>query len=53
MANAMPHAIGAQFAQPGRQVVALCGDGGFSMLMGDILTIRQYELPIKLIIFNQ
>ena len=52
MANAMPHAIGAQFAQPGRQVVALCGDGGFSMLMGDILTIRQYELPIKLINFN-
>jgi pyruvate dehydrogenase (quinone) len=52
MANAMPHAIGAQFAQPGRQVVALCGDGGFSMLLGDILTIRQYELPIKLIIFN-
>jgi pyruvate dehydrogenase (quinone) len=52
MANAMPHAVGAQFAQPGRQVVALCGDGGFSMLMGDILTVRQYELPIKLIIFN-
>lgn len=52
MANAMPHAIGAQFAQPGCQVIALCGDAGFSRLMGDILTIRQNELPIKLIVFN-
>jgi pyruvate dehydrogenase (quinone) len=52
MANAMPMAIGAQLAYPGRQVVAICGDGGFTMLMGDLLTIAQYDLPIKLVIFN-
>lgn len=52
MANAMPMAIGAQLAFPNRQVVAVCGDGGFSMLMGDLLTIAQYELPIKLVIFD-
>jgi thiamine pyrophosphate-dependent acetolactate synthase large subunit-like protein len=52
MANAMPQAIGAQFTYPGRQVIALSGDGGFSMLMGDLLTIRQYQLPVKIVIFN-
>ena len=52
MANALPQAIGAQFAYPGRQVVAMCGDGGFAMSMGDILTITQYDLPIKFIVFN-
>lgn len=52
MANAMPQAIGAQLSFPGRQVVSLSGDGGFSMLMGDILTIRQQKLPVKIIIFN-
>jgi len=52
MANAMPQAIGAQFAFPKRQVISLSGDGGFAMLMGDLLTIAQYELPIKLVIFN-
>jgi pyruvate dehydrogenase (quinone) len=52
MAGAMPQAIGAQLTFPDRQVVALCGDGGFSMLMGDLLTIRQLKLPVKLIIFN-
>ena len=52
MASAMPHAIGAALACPDRQVVALCGDGGLSMLLGDIATIRQYNLPIKLIVFN-
>ena len=52
MANAMPQAIGAQFTYPDRQVISLSGDGGFSMLMGDFLTIRQYHLPIKLVIFN-
>jgi len=52
MASAMPHAIGAAFACPDRQVVALCGDGGLSMLLGDIATIKQYNLPIKLIVFN-
>ncbi|SEO02780.1 pyruvate dehydrogenase (quinone) [bacterium A37T11] len=52
MASAMPQAIGAQFAFPQRQVIALCGDGGFAMLMGDILTIAQYNLPVKLVIYN-
>lgn len=52
MANALPQAIGAQLLYPDRQVIALCGDGGFAMLMGDVLTLLQYELPIKLLIFN-
>jgi len=52
MANAMPHAIGAALACPDRQVVALCGDGGISMLLGDLATIKQYNLPIKIIVFN-
>jgi len=52
MANAMPQAIGAALARPGRQVIALCGDGGLSMLLGDLATIVQYKLPIKLIVFN-
>lgn len=52
MANAMPHAIGAAFACPQRQVVALCGDGGISMLLGDLATIKHYELPIKVVVFN-
>ncbi|MDB5150153.1 MAG: ubiquinone-dependent pyruvate dehydrogenase [Mucilaginibacter sp.] len=52
MANAMPHAIGAALACPNRQVVAMCGDGGISMLLGDLATIKQYELPIKIIVFN-
>ena len=52
MANAMPQAIGASLACPGRQVVALCGDGGLSMLLGDLATISQYKLPVKVIVFN-
>ncbi|WP_316798003.1 thiamine pyrophosphate-dependent enzyme [Pedobacter frigidisoli] len=52
MANAMPMAIGAALAHPERQVIALCGDGGLSMLLGDIATIKQYNLPVKLIVFN-
>lgn len=52
MANAMPQAIGAAFAAPGRQIVALCGDGGLSMMLGDLATIVQYNLPVKLIVFN-
>lgn len=52
MANAMPQAIGAAFARPGQQVVALCGDGGLSMLLGDLATIVQYKLPVKLIVFD-
>ncbi|MDE6254600.1 MAG: ubiquinone-dependent pyruvate dehydrogenase, partial [Muribaculaceae bacterium] len=50
MANAMPMAIGAKFACPDRQVVAICGDGGFAMLMGELLTIIQYQLPVKLLV---
>lgn len=52
MANAMPQAIGAALHSPQRQVVALCGDGGLSMLMGDLATIAQYDLPVKLVVFN-
>jgi pyruvate dehydrogenase (quinone) len=52
MANAMPQAIGAQLAFPDRQVISLSGDGGFSMLMGDILSIRQHKLPVKIVVFN-
>jgi len=52
MANAMPHAIGAQAAFPQRQVISLSGDGGFTMLMGDLLTIVQSGLPVKVVVFN-
>lgn len=52
MANAMPQSIGAAFACPGKQVVAFCGDGGLSMMMGDLMTIVQYKLPVKIIVFN-
>jgi pyruvate dehydrogenase (quinone) len=52
MANAMPMAIGAAACNPGRQVIALCGDGGLSMLLGDLATIQQYKLPIKIVVFN-
>lgn len=52
MANAMPQAIGAQCAFPKRQVIALCGDGGFTMLMGDFLTLAQEGLPVKIVVFN-
>jgi pyruvate dehydrogenase (quinone) len=52
MANAVPHAIGAQTAFPGRQVVALAGDGGLAMLLGELLTIRQNKLPVKIVVFN-
>lgn len=52
MANAMPMAIGAALSHPGQQVIALCGDGGLSMLLGDLATIHQYKLPIKLVVFN-
>lgn len=52
MANAMPQAIGAALARPGQQVIAFCGDGGLSMMMGDLATIVQYKLPIKLVVFN-
>ena len=52
MANAMPMAIGAGLSHPERQVIALCGDGGISMLLGDLMTISQYQIPVKIIIFN-
>jgi thiamine pyrophosphate-dependent acetolactate synthase large subunit-like protein len=52
MASAMPQAIGAQFAYPERQVICFSGDGGIAMLMGDLLTIRQYDLPVKIAVFN-
>ena len=52
MANAMPDAIGAQMAFPNRQVIAFCGDGGLTMLLGDLLTIVSQKLPIKIVVFN-
>ena len=52
MASALPQAIGAQAAYAGRQVVALAGDGGLAMLMGDLLTLRQMKLPVKIVVFN-
>ncbi len=52
MANALPQAIGVQASHPGRQVVTLSGDGGLAMLLGDLLTLRQLKLPVKLVVFN-
>jgi pyruvate dehydrogenase (quinone) len=52
MANAMAQALGAQTACPGRQVVSLSGDGGFTMLMGDLISLKQLELPVKVVVFN-
>ncbi|KAF4408960.1 MULTISPECIES: pyruvate dehydrogenase [Streptomyces] len=52
MANALPQAIGAQFTDRGRQVISMSGDGGFSMLMGDFLTLVKYDLPVKVVVFN-
>jgi len=52
MANALPQAIGAQLTFPERQVISLSGDGGFSMLMGDVLSLKQLKIPVKIIIFN-
>ena len=52
MANAMAQGIGAQAAFPGRQVISLSGDGGFTMLMGDFLTLAQHRLPLKVVVFN-
>ena len=52
MAGALPQAIGAQLAFPERQVVTMSGDGGFAMLMGDLLSVVQHKLPIKIVIFN-
>lgn len=52
MANAMSQAIGIQAAQAGRQVISLSGDGGFAMLMGDLITLKQMKLPVKVVIYN-
>ncbi len=52
MANALPQSIGAALAYPGREVFALCGDGGLTMTLGDLMTIRQYNLPVKVLVFN-
>ena len=52
MANAYPQAIGIQLAHPQRQVVAMCGDGGLAMLLGDLLTLVQEQIPLKLVIYN-
>jgi pyruvate dehydrogenase (quinone) len=52
MANALPQAIGAQVSHPGRQVVSLSGDGGLSMLMGDVLSLQQLNAPVKIIVFK-
>ena len=52
MAGAVPQAIGAQSAFPGHQVVTLSGDGGLAMMLGDLLTLKQQKLPIKIVVFN-
>ncbi len=52
MANAMPHALGAQCLDRDRQVVAFCGDGGLSMLLGDLITLKTGRLPVKLVVFD-
>ncbi|MGW1537400.1 thiamine pyrophosphate-dependent enzyme [Streptomyces aureus] len=52
MANAMPQALGAQALDRERQVVAFCGDGGLSMLLGDLMTLKTYRLPVKLVVFD-
>lgn len=50
MANALPQSIGAAVAYPQRQIIALCGDGGLAMLMGELLTVVQYQLPVKIFV---
>ncbi|WP_306371331.1 pyruvate dehydrogenase [Nocardiopsis sp. CC223A] len=52
MANALPHAIGAAYAAPGRKVVSLSGDGGLSMLLGELITVHQHGLPVATVVFN-
>jgi pyruvate dehydrogenase (quinone) len=52
MANALPQAIGAQLAFPGRQVISMSGDGGLAMLLGELLTLRQLNLPVKVVVFK-
>jgi pyruvate dehydrogenase (quinone) len=52
MANALPQAIGIQAAQPGRQVVTMSGDGGLAMMLGELITLQQLQLPVKVIVFD-
>ncbi|EIT84355.1 pyruvate dehydrogenase [Fictibacillus macauensis ZFHKF-1] len=52
MASALPQAIGAQVSHSDRQVISLSGDGGLSMLMGDLLTLKQHQLPVKIVVYN-
>ena len=52
MANALPMALGAQVAYPDRQVVSVSGDGGLSMLLGELITAKMYDLPVKVVVFN-
>ncbi len=52
MANALPHAIGASLAAPGRDVIAMCGDGGLAMLLGECVTLRQHDVPVTVVVFN-
>jgi len=52
MANAYPQALGIQLAHPHRQVIAMCGDGGLTMLMGDLLTLVQQQIPLKIVVYN-
>ena len=52
MANAVPQAIGVQASHPGRQVITLSGDGGLAMMLGDLITLKQHRLPVKIVVFN-
>ncbi|ATA28930.1 pyruvate oxidase [Mycobacterium lepraemurium] len=52
MANALPHAIGTQLAQPGRQVISISGDGGLSMMLSELLTVAMHQLPVKIVLFD-
>ncbi|MCT1447833.1 ubiquinone-dependent pyruvate dehydrogenase [Brevibacterium casei] len=52
MANALSQSVGAQAAYPGRQVIALAGDGGLAMLLGELITLTQNDLPVKVVVYN-
>jgi pyruvate dehydrogenase (quinone) len=52
MANALPQAIGAQLTYPNRQIISMSGDGGLAMLLGDLLTLEQLKLPLKIVVFR-
>jgi pyruvate dehydrogenase (quinone) len=52
VANALSQAIGAQATYPSRQVISLCGDGGLAMLLGELITLRQKRLPVKIVVFT-